>query len=236
MHKFQRGNVFFLILIGIALFGALSFAVSRSSNTKSVSILSDKKTDLAASEILSYAQNVARAVQRVAARDCQATQISFDLPPFDGSSVYNNINAPADFSCHVFHPRGGGARHRIFSAAWSSAAATDIDPVYTGSACIPGIGTGDDASCVGGSPGDSELLLIIPDVQDSICTAINETLDQNTGTVSIEPNLSEFTGAYTDNYASANTTQLNNFYTGVSAACWQQAAADNHVYVVLLAR
>ena len=134
----ETGNIFIIILVAIGLFAALAFTVSRGSNTKSTNLLTRKQAQLAASDIMNYAQNVARGVRRVQDKyNCSETEISFEPPPFDGSTAYDNANAPGDFSCHVFHPSGGSVSYREFSEEWRNSSSGSFVPVITGSSCIP---------------------------------------------------------------------------------------------------
>ncbi|QQR69534.1 MAG: hypothetical protein IPI58_02380 [Alphaproteobacteria bacterium] len=58
-----------------------------------------------ASAILGYANEVKFAVDRLIAKGCTDTEISFENPIASG---YTNPNAPSDKSCHVFDVNGGG--------------------------------------------------------------------------------------------------------------------------------
>ena len=142
-HKPEQGNVFFLVLAGIALFAALSFTVSRSSNTKSTTILTEKQASLAASEAMDFAQSTARGVSRLLTQGCSENQISFESPPFDGSSDYANSDAPNTLSCHVFSSAGGRVKFRNLPEEWRATGTGDIAPTITATLCIPDIGTGE---------------------------------------------------------------------------------------------
>ena len=107
-----RGNILFLILIAVALFAALSYAVTSSSRTGAGSISKDK-LGLVASQIIQYATQLEQGYSRVKILNaCTLSKISFEPPPFTDSGAYYNSNAPTDKSCHVHHPDGGGVTLR----------------------------------------------------------------------------------------------------------------------------
>ena len=108
-----KGNVLFLILIAVALFAALSYAVTQSSKTGGSNIGKDK-AKIIASEIIQYATSVEQAVSRITLMNgCTDTQISFENPIVSG---FINPNAPADKRCHILHLDGGGVAARKFPA------------------------------------------------------------------------------------------------------------------------
>lgn len=106
----QRGSVFIYILVAIALFAGLSYAVSRGSRGGSTA-LTDEQAKLAAQEIINYGNTVANAVQKLRLRGCSDTEISFE----NSQSVdnYTNANAPSDNSCHVFDLAGGNITYTL---------------------------------------------------------------------------------------------------------------------------
>jgi hypothetical protein len=111
----ENGNILFLILIAVALFAALSYAVTSTSRSGEGGISADK-AKLAATELMQYATQMSQAVNRLRViNGCTPTQISFERDPFDGSDTqYLNPNAPSDKRCHVFHSKGGGMYEKKF--------------------------------------------------------------------------------------------------------------------------
>ena len=105
----KRGNVLFLILLAIALFAVLSYAVTQSSRSSGRDAAAENAiTD--AAQITQYATLVEQTVTRLRlSNGCRDTQISFaadsdgDGNWYDADDDYHNPNAPSDFSCHVFH-------------------------------------------------------------------------------------------------------------------------------------
>jgi len=95
----ESGNVLFLILIAVILFGALSFAVSSTSRTGSMGI-EEESHDMLVSQISQYGVSINTAVQRMAIRGA-IERLQFN-PPSD----FDNLTAPEN---GVFHPYGGNA-------------------------------------------------------------------------------------------------------------------------------
>ena len=104
-HIRQSGNVLFLVLIAVALFGALAYAFTQGSRTN-VGWLEGEETKANATASAAYTQAVNMAVKRLKLRGCTDAQISYETP--SGNNV--NADAPADQRCHVFRLAGGGVQ------------------------------------------------------------------------------------------------------------------------------
>lgn len=158
MRASERGNAIIFILIAIALFAALSYTFMRSSQ-KGQGNLTAGQAKLAAQEILSYGVNVQRAVEKLLARGCSETQISFENI-YDYNSDHVNPNAPPSKECHVFDPAGGGVTP--LEDRWSG----DIF-YFTGSDAISGVGTTcTQASC-------AELSMNLWSIPQNLCDELN---------------------------------------------------------------
>ncbi len=178
----QSGNVLFLILIAVALFAALGFAVSQSSRTGGKDTGSREKTELGVAEVLSYANEVANAVQYVMiAKGCSDTQLSFDetknTSKDNTGSIYNytNFNSPSDKSCHIFNANGGRAIPRLisksiaanisdFPSGWMHPQSWYVIPTR-----VKDIGTDTGA-------GGTDLIMEIGQLKKEVCIAINNKL------------------------------------------------------------
>lgn len=110
----ERGSALFLILIAVALFAALSYAVTQSGRGGGTVAKEQDALDLArlvsdAAAEMTYTINRIKLVN-----GCKDDQISFDghggtAKQTNGTPVdYFNPNAPADDSCDVFSKNGGG--------------------------------------------------------------------------------------------------------------------------------
>lgn len=90
----QSGNILFLILIAVALFAALSYAVTQS-NRGGGSNAQAEKDQINTAQYLQWASNIKYAITRMKLiNGCEDTDITF----------YNN---PARPECGIFHPDGG---------------------------------------------------------------------------------------------------------------------------------
>lgn len=169
----ERGSTLFLILIAVVLFAAVSFAVT---NSRGGSGTTEKeKAALVASEIIQYAALIENAVTRaLVTNKCSDTQISFENTLIAG---YANASAPADKSCHVFDPAGGGLTpQRPPSAALDGvnmAKSRYNEYWYMGISKIFGIGTNYVNST---DPDGKELLMIIPWLARDVCIALDKAL------------------------------------------------------------
>ena len=109
--KFEKGNALFLILIAVALFAALSYAVTNSGRAGSGA---DRETALLdAAQLRNYSAQLQTAVNRLRLiGGGSPEEISFqhdasgDGVVSDSSNDFYNPNTPT--GCHVFRPEGGG--------------------------------------------------------------------------------------------------------------------------------
>ena len=107
----QKGNVLFLILIAVALFAALSYAVTKSTNSGGANS-SQEKGKTKAAQFAQYGAAVSAAITKLRTiNGCSDTQINFENPllqhpDFWGGST--NPNSPTDGRCNVFSANGGG--------------------------------------------------------------------------------------------------------------------------------
>lgn len=233
----QNGSAFFIILIAIAMFAALSYAVFQGGRSSQASLSADQAR-LAAQEIIQYADSTAKAVQKLRLDGCSQIQISYDSP---GSATYDNASAPADGTCDILSLSGG----KINTAALSENffdIAQSAQPFYknwfvTGASCIPGIGTGD-ATCAADT--EADLIMILPWLKQDVCMAINkilvadETIPLDVGDA--YDTAAPYTGAYT---AADRINSASNQMNRAAALCFQGStnpAGGYHFYSVLIAR
>lgn len=247
-YNSQSGNVLFLILIAVVLFAALSYAVTSSTGSGGNKDTSDEKNKLYVAEITQYASAVRTAITLLTATSkCDDTELSFEAPPFDGSDAdYVNPNSPSDFSCHIFHPNGGGVSFRTPDDKWlkgTTLAKWDKQFVFTGSDCVVNVGTGDGGCWNNGSSTDTELLMYIADVSDSLCLALNrdggttiknETIGSGNFYDQSEA-VAKYKGEYRGDINSGNVHVIGEF--GRLFYCFYDELPDTNIYYeVLLAR
>lgn len=161
----QHGNVLFLILIAVALFAALSFAISyglRSGDSNA----SAEQRSTAAAQILQYVTGLRSSVQRLVLNGCAENQLSFEPPPFSGSGAYFNPNSPTDFSCHVFHNNGGGQSPWFYQpqVQGQNVFGSFANPIYNGSWSVNRIGRNNRA----------DLTVIFGITNGDLCRELNQ--------------------------------------------------------------
>jgi hypothetical protein len=107
MNNKKRGNALFLILIAVALFAALSYAMTQSSRSGGGSISREQK-QLIAAQMVQTGELVDKAVLRLTLAGCTDVQIDMAQPDGGTDFLYANPSAPTDHHCSVFWSEGGG--------------------------------------------------------------------------------------------------------------------------------
>ena len=152
----EDGNVLFLILIAVALFAALSYAVTSSTRTGGGDASSE--TNLVNSaQITQYPASVSTAIVRMIISGTGISTMRFNRPAEFGDLDTNSIG--------VFHPQGGGANY-INSPASVMNDGLLGEWVFNAELEVPDIG-------VAGA-GGNEVIAFLDGVTQSICQKINE--------------------------------------------------------------
>lgn len=177
----ERGNVLFLILIAVALFAALSYAVTQSTRSGSGDT-SSEKNKIGSAQLAQYPAGVRTSVVRMVLGGVPVDGLLFDGPSDFATGVYNGANKADYYRYNVFHPTGGGA---IFQNAASdllvpeanSETATGTDAKYKGAWVfssayqINGIGMTDSTD-----PLANDIIAFLPGLTQSICRKLNDEL------------------------------------------------------------
>ncbi len=168
----ESGNALFIVLIGVVLFAALSFAVTSTSRTNG-SDISKETANIYASEIIAYGKTVKFAVNRLrSSNGCKVTDISFENPAVSG---YVHAS-PARDECKVFHPSGGGLSYREADEKW-------LDTSNSGNALFKEIAfvnvvVGWSATNEpGGTTGEQDIVMFVPFLKSSVCEELKERLN-----------------------------------------------------------
>lgn len=159
----ESGNVLFLILIAVALFAALSYAVTQS--TRSGGGDAGRETTLVnSSTITQYPASIKTAIVRMlVSNGVTVDQLTFDPP----SSFSTTLTTPTLEAQNVFHPSGGGASYMEAPAA-VMAANTPGTWHYNAANQIYNIGQN-------GNPGN-DVIAFLSGVSLSICERIHDQL------------------------------------------------------------
>ncbi len=165
-HKNERGNVLFLILIAVALFAALSYAVTSSSRSGGGNA-SDETSLVKSAQITQYPSSVRTSIIRMmVSNGVDATDLEFNAP----SDFADCTGAPTTYSQCVFHPAGGGASMITMSTDVMAGASAGIW-YFTANYEIADIGTSE-----GGDPAGNDIIAFLPGISDGVCARINEEL------------------------------------------------------------
>ncbi len=163
----ESGNVLFLILIAVALFAALSYAVTQSSRSGSGEATSEKSL-ISGAQITQYPAGVRTDIIRMMIDNNTAVdKLDFNAPSDFGSLV---ANPSGKFTTGVFHPDGGGATYQL--------APTDVmdnsSPgtwYYNATFYVLNIGTTPTTDSSG-----NELTAFLPGIKQSVCQKIDDAL------------------------------------------------------------
>lgn len=218
----QRGSVLVLILVAVALFGALSFTVANMMRSGSGERISEQKAGLLADEILAYGRQLRQGVQGLKiSNGCDEAQISFEGT---GLSGYGHTPA-ATTRCTLFHESGADLAYFKPSAEFGNV----TDWIFTGQLNVQGVGT----DCASGDS-CTELLAVLSGINLQVCKAINKKLGVTTpddappvqdGVVGF----SKFTGILT--YAATVADQAGNgALEGQPAGCSKASDSDTYFF------
>lgn len=169
--KQQNGNVLFLILIAVALFAALSYAVTNSNRTSSDS-MSYERAKSCVAEIDSLFSSIQTGIARIKAKGYQDYEIdiSTDVYKSKSGTILNTANATCTSNdCRLYADKGGTVPPMLLSAD-----CLDLtDNYFAGSAAaghvifqalkIPDVGT----------PTENSLFARIIRINDAVCRAWN---------------------------------------------------------------
>lgn len=165
----EAGNVLFLILIAVALFAALSYAVTQS--TRSGGGGADGETTLVNSaQLTQYPASIRTSIVRMVIGGVDVNTLEFNAPA-DFANCTTGV--PGVFPRCVFHPTGGGATYQQVPGDLMASGIPGTW-IFNGENEINLIGT-----TVGGDAPDSttaDLIAFLPGVSDSICNRVNEEL------------------------------------------------------------
>ncbi len=164
----ETGNVLFLILIAVALFAALSYAVTSSSRSGGGNASKEQGSANAAA-IIQYATAMRIAITRMKLSN-NCTDFNLDFSNSDITAT--NPDAPLDKSCHVFEASGGNMA--VLRLPISATAGT-INPPQPIIGQMQGVGTDGPA----GTATANDLILRIDRLNKATCLAINDMLKIN---------------------------------------------------------
>lgn len=163
----ESGNVLFLILIAVALFAALSYAVTQS--TRGGGNADDETSLISSATLTQYPASLKTSILRMSISSGVADQqLEFNPPSTLGSCTVSEANC-------LFSSLGGGASYQQANS-----------DVVTGSAPVAWVFNSNNSIEDIGSDGvaatNAETIAFLPGVTNGICTKINQELGITTGT------------------------------------------------------
>jgi hypothetical protein len=163
----EDGNVLFLILIAVALFAALSYAVTQSSRSGGGD--TSETTLISSAQITQYPASIRTSIIRMlVSGNVAADELIFDIPSdFTASCGVANVDR-----C-VFHPKGGGATYSEAPPEVVTTAGPQ-EWIFNSENEINLVGT-----TIGGNAPDvtsADIIAFLPNVTDLVCRRLNEQL------------------------------------------------------------
>lgn len=229
----ERGNLLFLILIAIALIGALTYAITSSNQTDTVGIR-DEELSIRLSEIQSYASELERGITFLQQNTLSEQDVRFSIPGTidNGYDLLSNDTDGTDNQ--IFARDGGGVTYREMTGdIFLDGNTNDWD--FYGETHIAGVGTQEKA----------ELIAVLPNVTGQVCDAFNE-LNGQTNTQPEDTADCLFSGATnrfgvgspanTFDDTSPNVTLETSFTVTPALQACVRCGNNFHIYHVLMAR
>lgn len=159
-----RGNALFLILIGVALFAALSYAVTQTG--RGGRDARNETIEIEASRLFTQMASIRSAVDRLTLLGCPKEQLSYEGAP---GSYANQVKFPSDTDCLVFNGEGGGQ-------AYQSPDVSLLNAAFSGAAGYGTMYFVRNISPSGACPTGYCNLVIVPFVSDEVCLVVNRKL------------------------------------------------------------
>jgi hypothetical protein len=219
----EDGNVLIIILLAVALIGALTAAI-QGSQQKNSNI--DKETlILNVTQVQNYATELENGVAYIMQNGVSESDFRFSHP--DANSEYGDIMADTDKRDQMFHRDGGNAQYSPPPKAINDGSSWE----FYGNTALPQVGS--DAA---------ELIAVLPNVTSDFCDTANEMIGLSArpedGGTCINTGSSARFNDSTQFSSSPNTTTDSSFSIKPAARGCIECTADGslHYYHVLMAR
>lgn len=176
-RKSEQGNVLFLILIAVALFAALSYAVTQS--TRSGGGSADRETSILNSAAMTqYPAAMRTSLVRMVLAGTSVDALKFNPPS-------NNFGGVTDTDELVFHPLGGGALYQTAPSELISGGTGEW--TFNANFNVPQIGLDPGSPGIGGDGND--IIAFLPNVSTGICERTNAQFGINTTDCALNGNI-----------------------------------------------
>ena len=225
----EKGNVLFLILIAVALFAALSYAVTQS--TRSGGGDASRETNLVnAAALTQYPASIKTSITRMIINGTTADDLLFDLPPF------TSLTTAVLQARGVFYPgstTGGGGGATYTEAPASVMVSNAPGPwFFNGENGVTNIATSGAVAV-----GNADVIAFLSGVKQATCDSIHQRL----GLASTYAILTGINVNSNMNFADPNIDAGGGLITsavldGQPQGCFQQPAGTYHYYHVIVER
>lgn len=233
----QSGNVLFLILIAVALFAALSYAVSLSMRGTG-SGAQREENDTSSGVILAFGDALKVAVQRMVT----VNAILVDDLEFNPPADFSNCTSP---SVCVFHPDGGQALYQTAPTPLMDMGGDNSSGtwVITANMEVQNMGTSGAASVNG-----NDVVAFLVGIRKDICESINRRLGLPYATLPQMANQAagaDMITSYNSYYMDYDVVPAAEFYiigsgggdaalAGEQAGCYYESQSGNYVYYTVV--
>lgn len=220
-NQTQQGNVIFFILIAVALFAALNYALMRGDG--GVHNIDNERHIILSTEVIQYGAELSQAVKIVLNNNLSESDLSFAHA--NASSNYGDAGA-LPTNTQIFSVSGGQAEYRLPSSDISSAATWE----FYGESAMPQVGSL-----------NADLIAVLPDVTKPFCDVFNGqqgldisgTYPEDTATCFKAADADRFVGSFN---GTPNTLDTSTFSLMPTQSACVQCGTDYHIYMVIYAR
>jgi hypothetical protein len=192
----ERGNVLFLILIAVALFAALSYAVTQSSRSGGGDASSEKNL-VNSSQVTQYPAGVRTSVVRMIIGGVSIEELLFDDP-----SNFGLLTDDALKKRGVFYPSGGGATYQIAPPDVIQGG-SPTPWIFSSNYQVDKIGT-----TIAGNNSANDVIAFLPNVTKSLCLKLDVQLGIVTASAADAPTGEIAAPTATDNMSLTQTAGL----------------------------
>ncbi|MFP4313127.1 MAG: hypothetical protein ACLFR0_02260 [Alphaproteobacteria bacterium] len=212
----ERGNALVYVLIAIVLFAALSFTLSRNTDTSEAGGLEEDRAEIYASQIISYAAQAKSVIDQMEAQGVFIEEVDFTLPN-DPNFDTNNPVAPI---YKVYHPQGGGLNLGTLNDVLidDSNITTPADPA-------PGWYMGRFNNVEWSASNNTDIILVAYGINPTLCRILNEKIDPT-----LSPNPPVMTDsakeAFVERQIPFGAGTQTNFTTGANVDLTTQGGSD----------
>lgn len=215
----ERGNALVYVLIAIALFAALSFTLSRNTDSGEAGTLSEDRAKLYMSQIVSYAAQAKSVYDQMDFQGIRADRIDFTTPDDPTFNDNEDDGGSADRIFKIYHPDGGG-----LNVGNIPVGAIDDSGITTPGDPAPGWYMGRFNNIEWTASANEDIILTAYGIDRLICGMINQTITGSTDIPSMGDSIKETLIDDVHFSAGSNTNLTTQTGTPICEECDNQAS------------